>query len=69
MTMQVQPYRKTDSYTAWRVILPSGKAYIATTYPDSDHVYLETAKGRAISPVVARNLIGQIRDAIALVSA
>lgn len=42
------------------------KAYYVTTYPDTDHMMVETAlTGRRIAPLVARKLTPEIRAAIA----
>lgn len=56
--------------TVWSIQWPStmqkwGKTYIATTYPNSDLVFLETAaKRRPVSPLVGRKIIVQVRGAI-----
>lgn len=62
--------RETSGATYWRIDWPStmqkwGKSYYATTYPDSEHVFLETAaKRRPVSELQARKIVGQVRAAI-----
>jgi len=41
--------------------------YRALSYPDSDLIYLETSKGRPLSPFVARKMMPQLRAAISAV--
>jgi len=44
----------------------AGKSYYVTTYPDSDHLFVETtSKRRPVSPLVGRRIMPVIRDAIA----
>ena len=50
--------------SCWRVELGSGRVYKATTYPDSKLVFLETDRGRSISPIQARSLLPVIKQAI-----
>ena len=60
-----------DNYTIWFVQWPSthykwGKSYYATTYPNSDLIYLETAaKRRHVAELTASKIMPQIRSAIA----
>lgn len=57
--------------TVWLIKWPStmtkqGKAYYATTYPDSKLIFLETAANRrAVATGPATKLLGQVREAIA----
>jgi hypothetical protein len=60
----------TDNQTVWDVCIPAKgktpqKSYWATTYPDSDLLFLRTASGRVIPTGAARKLIPIIKDAIA----
>lgn len=41
-----------------------GKRYRADSYPDSDRIYLETERGRRLSPLVARRLTPLLRQLI-----
>lgn len=57
--------------TVWKIQWPSiqgvkwGKTYYATTYPDSDLIYLETAaKHRAVAAKQGGKIITQVRQAI-----
>lgn len=56
--------------TVWLVQWPStahnwGKSYYATTYPNSDLLFIETsAKRRPVSPLVGRKITPIIRTAI-----
>ena len=56
--------------TVWTVKWPSrpnvgGKSYIATTYPNSQIIFLETAaKRRPVSKLVATKIFPQVRAAI-----
>ena len=62
---------QSPNQTKWSVRWPSttfkqGKAYIATTYPNSDALFLETAANlRIVSPNVATRITPLIRAAIA----
>lgn len=48
----------------WGVTLNNGRAYFATTYPDSDLIFLTTLNGRVVSENVARKACPAIRAAI-----
>lgn len=56
--------------TVWQIDWPStmqkwGKTYFATTYPDSEIIFMETAaKRRPVSPLVGRKILPQIKAAI-----
>jgi hypothetical protein len=60
-----------EAMTVWLIKWPSsitkqGKQYFATTYPGSDHIFMETAaKRRPVSSTQGRKLLPQIREAIA----
>ena len=60
----------TVNQTVWRIKYPStafksGKVYFATTYPNSDLIYIETAvKHRQVSQGVATKITAQIRASI-----
>lgn len=62
---------KSSNKTVWLVKWPStsfkwGKSYYATTYPNSDHVFMETAATkRPVSNLVGSKILPQIKDAIA----
>lgn len=55
---------KSDALTRYRVTV-GDKAYIATTYPDSHHITMETENGKLISSLRGRKILGIIREAIA----
>lgn len=63
--------RQTENRTVWLIKFPStvrkqGRAYYATTYPDSELLFIETAaKRRPVSHLVASRLTDQIKQAIA----
>lgn len=42
----------------WRVTLPNGRPYVVTTYPGSEHIFVETdgERRRQISGTVAPNI-------------
>ena len=62
--------RTGPAQTVWFVEWPNtirkqGKAYFATTYPNSDLVFIETAaKRRPVSSLVGRKILPEIRAAI-----
>lgn len=72
MTMRATLVRDTPNVqTRWLVQRHNGwgrvvKAYYVTTYPNSNHMMIETAlTGRRISPLVGRQIAPEIRAAIA----
>jgi hypothetical protein len=61
--------RQSDVRTVWRIELAGaagkpGKVYLATTYPNSELVFLETEAGRALAKGVTTKLLPACRDAI-----
>lgn len=69
-TPTAEKLEATPNQTTWLIKFPStkkvqGKKYVASTYPNSDTVYLQTAtRGRALAAGAARNLIATARAAI-----
>jgi hypothetical protein len=71
MTPTARVIAQTENRTVWAIKWPStmlkgGKTYIATTYPSSDLVFIETAANRrAVGGTVKARLEPVIRRAIA----
>lgn len=60
-----------DNRTTWSVDFENTKgrvkSYVAITYPDSDHVFLQSShSGRAIAASKAFILVGEVKEAIAV---
>lgn len=61
---RVKQRSSSENATRWDVQWKN-KNYIATTYPKSDHVFIETTSGRAIPAGASTCLKPAIRAAIA----
>lgn len=56
--------REAACRTVWLIMQDGRPRCYATTYPDSDLVYLETLSGRQIAPGQATRLLQEVRAAL-----